>query len=67
MECEIHEEPNQHAGGGSERHRMLIGPVRQEPRDPAPKAPNAITSSSGLIDVTVTPGDKWDSRRWLSV
>jgi hypothetical protein len=32
MEREIHEQPNQHADDRSERHRMLIGPVREEPR-----------------------------------
>ena len=34
MECEIDEKPHHDAGDGSERHGMLIGPVREQPCEP---------------------------------
>ena len=55
MECEIHEKPNEDAGDSSQRHSMVIGPVREEPRDPRSESTEREHEKEWSHRTTVAP------------
>ena len=55
MEREIHQEPDHHAGDSSQRHGMLIGPVREEPCDPRSESTERQHEKEWSHRTTVAP------------